>query len=56
MPPARSCPWTQVNATPPEDTEACYTAYPGIIPEARRNRDILTTAMASAGFVNYPTE
>lgn len=47
---------TQVNATPPEDTEACYTAHPGIAPEARRNRDILATAMASAGFVNYPTE
>ncbi|WP_327580562.1 M15 family metallopeptidase [Nonomuraea sp. NBC_00507] len=47
---------TQVNATPPEDTDACYTAYCGISAEARRNRDILATAMASAGFVNYPTE
>ncbi|MEO3868752.1 M15 family metallopeptidase [Nonomuraea sp. B12E4] len=47
---------TQVNATPPESDEACYTAYPGISAEARRNRDILGTAMTSAGFVNYPTE
>ncbi|MEV4172457.1 M15 family metallopeptidase [Nonomuraea sp. NPDC049709] len=47
---------TQVNATPPESDEACYTAFPGISAEARRNRDVLATAMASAGFVNYPTE
>jgi D-alanyl-D-alanine dipeptidase len=47
---------TQVNATPPESDEACYTDFPGISAEARHNRDILGTAMASAGFVNYPTE
>ncbi|MDH2430891.1 M15 family metallopeptidase [Sphaerisporangium sp. TRM90804] len=47
---------TQVNATPPESTDACYTASPDITPEARRNRDTLSTAMTAAGFVNYPTE
>ncbi|MGI5271135.1 M15 family metallopeptidase [Nonomuraea sp. CA-218870] len=47
---------TQVNATPPESDEACYTGFPGISPEARRNRDVLGEAMTSAGFVNYPTE
>ncbi|MEV0825061.1 M15 family metallopeptidase [Nonomuraea rubra] len=47
---------TQVNATPPESDGACHTDYPGISHEARRNRDILGAAMASAGFVNYPTE
>ncbi|MFC6086857.1 M15 family metallopeptidase [Sphaerisporangium aureirubrum] len=47
---------TQVNATPPESDEACYTAYPGVSAEARRNRDTLGAALASAGFVNYPTE
>ncbi|MEV0592499.1 M15 family metallopeptidase [Nonomuraea cavernae] len=47
---------TEVNATPPESDEACYTAFPGISAEARHNRDILGVAMTSAGFVNYPTE
>jgi D-alanyl-D-alanine dipeptidase len=47
---------TQVNATPPESDEACYTAFPRVSAEARRNRDVLGAAMASAGFVNYPTE
>jgi D-alanyl-D-alanine dipeptidase len=47
---------TEVNATPPESDEACYTDFPGISAEARHNRHILETAMASAGFVNYPTE
>ncbi|MFF3442637.1 M15 family metallopeptidase [Streptosporangium sp. NPDC002721] len=47
---------TQVNATPPENDEACYTAFPEISPEARRNRDILGAALRSGGFVNYPTE
>ncbi|WP_246149453.1 M15 family metallopeptidase [Nonomuraea turkmeniaca] len=47
---------TQMNATPPESDEACYTAFPGISAEARHNRDILGTALVSAGFVNHPTE
>ncbi|MGC5009830.1 M15 family metallopeptidase [Streptosporangium sp. DT93] len=47
---------TRVNATPPESDEACHTAFPDLSPEARSNRDILGAAMASAGFVNYPTE
>ncbi|MEV4576557.1 M15 family metallopeptidase [Nonomuraea jabiensis] len=47
---------TRVNATPPEDGEACYTASTAISAEATANRHILGTAMASTGFVNYPTE
>ncbi|MBB6474846.1 M15 family metallopeptidase [Sphaerisporangium rubeum] len=47
---------TQVNATPPESDEACHTAYPGISPEARRNRDTLGAVLTALGFVNYPTE
>jgi len=47
---------TTVNATPPESDEACYTAAPDISPEARGNREVLSAAMTSAGFVNYPTE
>jgi D-alanyl-D-alanine dipeptidase len=47
---------TEVNATPPESDEACYTNFDGISPQACRNRTILGDVMASAGFVNYPTE
>lgn len=47
---------TPVNATPEQSDGACYTAAPGISPEARRHREILGTALRSAGLVNYPTE
>lgn len=47
---------TQVNATPPESDDACFTAFAGIPEEARSNRRTLIGAMAAAGFVNYPTE
>jgi D-alanyl-D-alanine dipeptidase len=47
---------TPVNATPEQSDGACYTAAPGISPEARRHREILATALRSAGLVNYPTE
>jgi D-alanyl-D-alanine dipeptidase len=47
---------TPLNANPEESDGACYTAASGISPEARRNREILTTALGSAGLVNYPTE
>ncbi|MET8993436.1 M15 family metallopeptidase [Nonomuraea wenchangensis] len=47
---------TAVNATPPESDEACYTAASDISVEARANRQVLSAAMTSAGFVNYPTE
>ncbi len=47
---------TSVNATPPESDEACYTTSADISPEARENRRLLSAAMTSAGFVNYPTE
>ncbi|GLW09455.1 D-alanyl-D-alanine dipeptidase [Microtetraspora sp. NBRC 13810] len=47
---------TQVNATPPESDEACYTDCAEISEEARGNRHTLGSAMTSVGFVNYPTE
>lgn len=47
---------TPVNATPEESDGACYTAAPGISPDARRNREILGTALEAVGLVNYPTE
>ncbi|WP_043626773.1 M15 family metallopeptidase [Nonomuraea candida] len=47
---------TEVNATPPEHGEECYTDSPAISAEARGNRKALITAMTATGFVNYPTE
>jgi D-alanyl-D-alanine dipeptidase len=47
---------TEVNATPPEHGEQCYTESSGISAEARINRRVLIAAMTATGFVNYPTE
>ncbi|MEU7864435.1 M15 family metallopeptidase [Nonomuraea sp. NPDC049141] len=47
---------TEVNATPPEYGEECYTESAGISAEARGNRQILIDIMTATGFVNYPTE
>ncbi|MFE5487371.1 M15 family metallopeptidase [Streptomyces sp. NPDC056527] len=47
---------TRMNASPEESAGACYTHAAGITAEARRNREILSAALAGAGFVNYPTE
>ncbi|GIH27500.1 D-alanyl-D-alanine dipeptidase [Acrocarpospora phusangensis] len=47
---------TEVNASPEESANACYTNAPGLSPSARSNRTILATALSSAGLVNYPTE
>jgi zinc D-Ala-D-Ala dipeptidase len=47
---------TEVNATPEDTQEACYTGAGNISPEASANRATLGGAMARAGFVNYPTE
>jgi D-alanyl-D-alanine dipeptidase len=47
---------TRINADPEESAGACYTAHPGLPAEARHHRAVLGTAMAGAGFVNYPTE
>jgi zinc D-Ala-D-Ala dipeptidase len=47
---------TEVNATPEESAGACRTAAPGIGAEARAHRELMTRALTSAGFVNYPTE
>lgn len=46
---------TPINATPETSRGACYTAA-AVDDSARRNRDVMGTALRSAGFVNYPTE
>jgi zinc D-Ala-D-Ala dipeptidase len=47
---------TRVNANPEESGGACFTDADSISAEAHANRDVLGRALASAGFVNYPTE
>jgi zinc D-Ala-D-Ala dipeptidase len=47
---------TRVNANPEESAGACFTDAHSISAQARANRDLLGRALASAGFVNYPTE
>jgi zinc D-Ala-D-Ala dipeptidase len=47
---------TRVNANPEESDGACFTGAHSISAQARANRDLLGRALASAGFVNYPTE
>ncbi|MEO3863494.1 M15 family metallopeptidase [Acrocarpospora sp. B8E8] len=47
---------TDVNASPEESANACYTNAPDLSPAARENRTILTTTLTTAGLVNYPTE
>ncbi|MEU5951895.1 M15 family metallopeptidase [Streptomyces sp. NPDC047525] len=47
---------TRMNADPEESEGACYTDADNITPGARRNREILGTALRNAGLVNYPTE
>jgi D-alanyl-D-alanine dipeptidase len=47
---------TEVNASPEESANACYTDAPGIPPLARYNRRLLSHALRTAGLVNYPTE
>ncbi|HEY8450679.1 MAG: M15 family metallopeptidase [Micromonosporaceae bacterium] len=47
---------TPVDATPEASGNACFTDAPGIPPQAREYRRILSRAMTGAGFVNYPTE
>ncbi|MGC7095167.1 M15 family metallopeptidase [Amycolatopsis lurida] len=47
---------SEVNATPPEHGTECFTASPLIDLDARANRNTLIEAMATTGFVNYPSE
>ena len=47
---------TPVDATPDDSHNACYTAARKLRPDARRNRAVLTEALAGSGLVNYPTE
>ncbi|MET1072121.1 MAG: M15 family metallopeptidase [Umezawaea sp.] len=46
---------TEVNASPEESDEACYTGAE-VSALARENRGILVRALGAAGLVNYPTE
>lgn len=45
-----------LNATDEESSGACYTACQFISRQAQGNRQLLATAMITAGFVNYPSE
>ena len=47
---------TRVNADPEESNNACFTVAENISDIAKQNRQILTKALSSVGFVNYPTE
>jgi len=47
---------TDVNASPEESAEACFTASDALRGAAAANRRTLVAAMSAAGFVNYPTE
>ncbi|QKV97218.1 M15 family metallopeptidase [Streptomyces sp. NA02950] len=47
---------TRLNASPEESAGGCYTHADNISDEARGHRQLLGTALASAGLVNYPTE
>lgn len=47
---------TEVNASPEESDNACYTDAAKISPLARYNRRLLGHALSAAGLVNYPTE
>ena len=47
---------TAVNATPEESDNACRTQASNIDATARAHREVMCRALASAGFVNYPTE
>ena len=47
---------TEVNATPEESGNACFTQALAISDPARRNRRLLEEVLTSAGLVNYPTE
>ncbi|WP_406443443.1 M15 family metallopeptidase [Streptomyces sp. NBC_00631] len=47
---------TEVNATPEESAGACRTGASNVGAEARANRAVMSRALTTAGFVNYPTE
>ncbi|MEV4502583.1 M15 family metallopeptidase [Streptomyces klenkii] len=47
---------TRVNASPEESDGACYMDADNISGGAREHRRVLASALAEAGFVNYPTE
>lgn len=47
---------TEVNETPEESENRCFTNTPNISEVAKQNRKLLIDLMTEAGFVNYSTE
>lgn len=47
---------TAIDATPEQSGGRCFTDATDIAPVARAHRDLLGSALGSAGLVNYPTE
>ncbi|MER7696298.1 M15 family metallopeptidase [Streptomyces sp. NPDC096095] len=47
---------TRMNASPEESAGGCYTRADTIGDEARSRREVLGSALAATGLVNYPTE
>ncbi|MGH3382469.1 MAG: M15 family metallopeptidase [Actinoallomurus sp.] len=46
----------ELNATPEESHNACYTDATSISAEAAVNRKVLADALTAVGLINYPTE
>ncbi|MFA4954531.1 MAG: M15 family metallopeptidase [Patescibacteria group bacterium] len=47
---------TVLNADPEECGYRCFTSAVDISDEAKKNRNVLVSALSECGFVNYPTE
>jgi len=47
---------TPIDATPEQSGGRCYFDAPGITPDARAHRALLTRVLGTVGLVNYPTE
>lgn len=47
---------TEIDATPVDSDNACFTAATNISSEAAANRKVMGEALRAGGFVNYPTE
>ncbi|WP_109509525.1 M15 family metallopeptidase [Nocardioides speluncae] len=47
---------TEIDATPVDSDNACFTAATNVSPEATENRAVMGKALRAGGLVNYPTE
>jgi zinc D-Ala-D-Ala dipeptidase len=47
---------TQINATPEQSGNACFTDAPNITENARTWREVLSVALCAEGLINYPAE